>query len=163
MDSAVSPGCEKWRVVVSSSSVPLMVTSVEVPACRPWGKIVFRSGEGSWACRMVEHAIVNAKRVKRRKGDTGVASVVEEKLLCVEKGPDEVFVGLSGGEEWVRRRGLVTFLGLCRQSLGLFFLQVGEGGSEFVRLGRAGKGVEVELGEKGFRLRILLFCEMGRT
>jgi hypothetical protein len=51
---------------------------------------------------MVEHAIVNAKRVKRRKGDTGVASVVEEELLRVEEGPDEVFVGLAGGEEWVR-------------------------------------------------------------
>ncbi len=91
------------------------------------------------------------------------ASVVEEKLLCVEKGPDEVFVGLSGGEEWVRRYGLVTFLGLCRQSLGLFFLQVGEGGGEFLWLGRAGKGMDIELGEKILGLRILLFCEMCGT
>ena len=69
--SAVRPGWEKRSLVVSSSSVPPIVTSTEVPAWIPWGKMVLRSGLGSCACRILEHVIENAKGVKKRKGDTG--------------------------------------------------------------------------------------------
>ena len=96
------------------------------------------------------------------KETPGWASVVEEEFLRVEEGPNEIFVGLAGGEEWVRRYGLVTFLGLCRQSLGLFFIQVGRGGGEVVRLGWGGKSVEIELGEKILGLCVFLFCEICR-
>ena len=74
--SAVSPGCEKWRAVVSSSSLPPIVIAVEVPACRPWGKIVFKSGFGSCASRTGEHRTVNAKKFEgantKDKGNTGI-------------------------------------------------------------------------------------------
>lgn len=50
--------------------------SVEVPACRPWGKIVFKSGFGSCASRAGEHRIVNAKTFEgenaKDKGNTGI-------------------------------------------------------------------------------------------
>ena len=76
MASAVSPGCEKWRAVVSSSSLPPIVISVEVPACRPWGKTVFKSGFGSCASKAGEHRTVNAKTFEgenaKDKGNTGV-------------------------------------------------------------------------------------------
>lgn len=48
--------------------------------------------------------------------------MVEEKLLGIEEGPDEIFVGLAGREKWVDGFGLLAFFqgSGCRGGLVLF-------------------------------------------
>ena len=89
--------------------------------------------------------------------------MVEEEFLRVEEGPNEIFVGLAGGEHWVGRCGLVTFLGRGGSRLVLFSLQISERSGEFFWWGWAGKGAEIELGEKILRLCVFLFCEVCGT
>ena len=96
------------------------------------------------------------------KETPGWASVVEEEFLRVEEGPNEIFVGLAGGENWVGWYGLVTFLGRGGSRLVLFSLQISKRSGEFFWLGWAGKSVEIELGEKILGLCVFLFCEICR-
>ena len=88
--------------------------------------------------------------------------MVEEEFLRVEEGPNEIFVGLAGRENWIDRRRLVVLLGRGRSRFVLFSLQISKRSGEFLWLGWAGKGVEIELGEKILGLCVLLFCEICR-
>ena len=49
--------------------------------------------------------------MRKIKETPGWASVVEEEFLRVEEGPNEIFVGLAGWENWIDRRRLVVFFG----------------------------------------------------
>jgi hypothetical protein len=91
-----------------------------------------------------------------------MASVVEEKLLGIEEGPDEIFVGLPGQEKRVDGFGLFIFFqgSGCRWGLVFFLLQIIESSGEFFGSGRSRKRVEVKLSKEVFGSGLFLFGEM---
>ena len=105
------PGCEKSNPVVSWSSLPPIATSTVCPAWAPWGKIVCRSGCGSWA---VASGTPPRKRVVKMSrllifGPVmpDGPSVVKEKFLGIKKSPDEIFIGSPPASGGVRFSGLL--------------------------------------------------------